>query len=147
MFYVNAALSGMTVSDCTTPSNTDCGLDNAIDAFNADTTPDDADGIVLEFNLDVREQRRRHRQHDDWGVAHIRQRSGNHRDYGRLVELVFRIQGNAVSISNVTVEDGSALTCGGVDNEDGSLDVSDDVFTNDAEQDTDGGASLTTTAR
>ena len=33
---------------------------------------------------------------------------------GDLSNSVFRIKGNAVNISNVTVEDGSALTGGGV---------------------------------
>ena len=141
VFYVNAALTGMTVSDCTTPSNTDCGLDNAIDAFNADTTPDDADGIVFGSSISTYLSSGVVIDNTTTGVSLtiFGNGPGTTAITGDLSNSVFRIQGNAVNISNVTVEDGSALTGGGVDNEDGSLDVSNDVFTNDAEQDTDGG--------
>src|ERR1700684_2510892 len=46
-FFVNASSDGSSVSDCTTSSNIDCGIDNAIAAFNADATQNDADTIIF----------------------------------------------------------------------------------------------------
>ncbi len=133
VFYVNAALPGMSVSDCTTPSNTDCGLDNAIDAFNADTTPDDADGIVFGSSISTYVSTGVVIDNTTTGVSLtiFGNGPGTTAITGDLSNSVFRIQGNAVNISNVTVEDGSAPTGGGIDNEDGSLNVSNDVFTNE----------------
>ena len=46
-FYVNSATDTLGVTDCATPSNTDCGIDEAITAYDADSTAGDADRIVF----------------------------------------------------------------------------------------------------
>ncbi len=50
-YYVNSATDTGSVTDCTTSTNTDCGIDDAIAAFNADTTPNDADTIVFNSSI------------------------------------------------------------------------------------------------
>lgn len=50
-YYVNSASDNPGVTDCTSPVNIDCGIDNAITAFNTDTTPNDADEIVFASSI------------------------------------------------------------------------------------------------
>ena len=48
-YYVNAATDDALgyATDCTSPTNSDCGIDDAINAFDQDTTVGDADTIVF----------------------------------------------------------------------------------------------------
>ena len=52
IYYVNSATDNTTVTDCASSINTDCGIDNAIHAFNADT-PNDADEIRFSSSIHV----------------------------------------------------------------------------------------------
>ena len=52
IYYVNSATDNTTVTDCASSINADCGIDNAIHAFNADT-PNDADEIRFSSSIPV----------------------------------------------------------------------------------------------
>jgi hypothetical protein len=52
-YYVNSATDISGVTDCTSLINTNCGIDNAIAAFNTDTTHNDADEIVFASSIPV----------------------------------------------------------------------------------------------
>jgi hypothetical protein len=52
-YYVNSATDNSSVADCASSLNTDCGIDDAIAAFDADTTPNDDDEIVFASSIPV----------------------------------------------------------------------------------------------
>ena len=49
-YYVNSS-TDTGATDCATKTNTDCGIDDAIAAFDADTIPNDADTVVFSASI------------------------------------------------------------------------------------------------
>jgi hypothetical protein len=49
-YYVNSS-TDTGASDCASPTNTDCGVDDAIAAFDADATANDSDTIILASSI------------------------------------------------------------------------------------------------
>ncbi len=111
-YYVNSAIdTGAT--DCAVATNSDCGIDDAITAFNADTTPGDADAIVFSSAIatftvgtptDV--------DNTTSGVTLAIDGNGQSTTAvsGNNVNSVFVILGGTATISGLTIEDGAANT-------------------------------------
>lgn len=146
-FYVNSTSDNTSVSDCTTMSNVDCGIDNAISAFNADTSSNDNDAIAFGSSLSPYESSDTAIDNSTTGVtlAIVGNGSGETAVSGGNSNTVFTIDADTVSMSNLTIEDGNDSTSaggGGVDNESGALTLNNDIFTSDSDSNGSGGAVL-----
>jgi hypothetical protein len=144
-FFVNASSHGSSVSDCTTSSNTDCGIDDAITAFNTDTTQNDADTIVFDSSIPIFVSNGTAIDNATTGVTlNITGNGiGTTAISGDDVNTVFVINVGAVTITGLTLENGTAAGSdgGGIFNT-GTLTVTNDSFTNDSVANSDGGGAI-----
>jgi hypothetical protein len=135
-FYVNSTNDGSSVTDCTTISNVDCGIDNAISAFNADTTPNDVDTIMFASSASPFESSDTAIDNTASGVTLAIVGNGPSATSvsGAASNPVFTNDGDTVTISNVAVDDGNSASAngGGIDNNGGTLTANDDNFSNDS---------------
>ena len=134
--YVNAQNEGSAVSDCASPANIDCGLDNAIDAFNADSIDDDADTIVVGDSPSPFISEDTPIDNPTPGIT--LSISGGGASESLISEGTqvtdFTIDGGVTNVSNLTIENGEqeAAFGGAIDDESGDLTVTDDVFLNNS---------------
>ncbi|MGA2520154.1 MAG: choice-of-anchor Q domain-containing protein [Acidimicrobiales bacterium] len=119
-FYVNSPTDTGSVTDCTTSTNTDCGIDDAVAAFNADTTPNDADTIVFNSSIAIfTVSTPTAINNTTSGVTLAINGSGASATTvsGGTINQVFDIAtGTTVTISGLTIEKGSATFGGGIYN-------------------------------
>jgi hypothetical protein len=113
-FYVNAATDDTPTyaTDCTVSTNTDCGIDDAINAFNQDTTSGDVDTIVFASTVPtftVTDPTMI--TNTASGVTLSIEGNGQSETTvsGNGVNTVFAINGSHVSISGLTITDGNGL--------------------------------------
>jgi hypothetical protein len=142
-YYVNSA-GDLGATDCNVPNNTDCGIDDAIRAFNGDTTTNDADTIV--FNSDVPTfyvtvSTAISNTTSGVTLAINGNGVGNTAVSGGGVIGVFDIDaGVTVTISDLTIEDGYTDGDGGAISNSGTLTVTNDDFSDNMAAYGDGGA-------
>lgn len=124
------------MSDCASPANIDCGLDNAIDAFNADSIDDDADTIVVGDSPSPFISEDTPIDNPTPGIT--LSISGGGASESLISEGTqvtdFTIDGGVTNVSNLTIENGEqeAAFGGAIDDESGDLTVTDDVFLNNS---------------
>jgi len=114
-FYVNSA-TDTAASDCTTPSNTDCGIDDAITAFNADVTTLDADTIVFKSSIStftVGTPTPINNATSGINLAIVGNGQSHTAVSGGNTHTVFVLSTGSVNISGLTVEDGHATSATG----------------------------------
>ena len=121
------------MSDCASPANIDCGLDNAIDAFNADSIDDDADTIVVGDSPSPFISEDTPIDNPTYGIT--LSISGGGASESLISEGTqvtdFTIDGGVTNVSNLTIENGEQEAAfGGAIDDEGDLTVTDDVFLN-----------------
>ena len=135
-YYVNSAtdtpfttladLSGPAL-DCTSPTNTGCGIDDAIEFFNSDTTSNNADTVVFSASVSTFTVGQHTAINNftsgitlaiDGNGATQTAVSGNH-NVG-VFEVTF---GVTVNISGLTIENGNSFGGGGIFNNGGTVTV------------------------
>jgi hypothetical protein len=144
-FFVNASSDGSSVSDCTTSSNIDCGIDDAITAFDTDTTQNEADTIVFDASTPMFVSNGTAIDNTTTGVTLDVTGNGISTTAvsGADVNTVFTVNVGTVTISDLTVENGSAtgIGGGGIYNS-GTLAVMNDSFPNDSAAYNNGGGAI-----
>jgi hypothetical protein len=125
-FYVNSSADTGSDSGCASPTNTTCGIDDAITAFNADTTADDADTVVFSSSVPtftvgnptaINNATSGITLAIDGNGPTATAVSGNNSNE------VFAIDGSiTVTLTGLTIEDGSAANGGAIYN-DGTLSI------------------------
>lgn len=144
-FFVNASSDGSSVSDCTTPSNVDCGIDNAIAAFDTDTTQNDADTIVFGSSSPIFVSNGTAINNTTTGVTLDVTGNGISTTAvsGADLNTVFTVNVGTVTISDLTIENGSATGVGGggIFNS-GTLAVMSDSFSNNSAAYNSGGGAI-----
>ncbi len=134
-FYVNSTSDNSSVSDCEVSSNIDCGVDNAIAAFNIDTTPSDSDNIIFGSSASPFVTNDTAINNSTAGVSLVisGNGSGTTAVSGSGSHTVFTISAGAITISNVTVEDGTvSMGEGGAIHNGGTLTLTNDTITNNS---------------
>jgi hypothetical protein len=131
-YYVNSA-TDMSATDCAAPSNVDCGLDDAITAFNADSTANDADSIVFATGVTTFTSEDTRIINTTSGVSLTIEGNGANSTIviGNTGSSVFYISNAAVTITALTITGGRYQLGGGVYNE-GTATVSDDTFSDNS---------------
>ncbi|HEY1761045.1 MAG TPA: hypothetical protein VGG17_00495, partial [Acidimicrobiales bacterium] len=151
-FFVNAATDNASTyaTDCTVSTNTDCGIDDAINEFNQDTTVGNVDTIIFASTVPtftVTDPTMI--TNTTSGVSLSVEGNGQSETTvsGNGVNTVFAINGSHVSISGLTITDGDgdASNFGGggavsVAPYTASVRVSDDTISNNTSDDGQGGA-------
>jgi hypothetical protein len=116
-YYVNSE-TDTGAADCTTPTNTDCGIDDAIAAFDADTVPNDADSIVFVSTVSSFISTGSVIQNTASGVTLTVDGNGATSTAVTADNLnpVFQIQDAMVNMSGLTITNGLNGTGGGIEN-------------------------------
>lgn len=132
-YFVNAATDnpGSYATDCTSASNTDCGVDDAIAAYNADASSGDADALVFSNSDATFDVTNPTAIDNTAGSGNTLSIVGNGTTStavsGKNLTQVFDVVAGNVSISELTVENGSGGNGGGIVNT-GTLAVTDVSF-------------------
>jgi hypothetical protein len=137
-FYVNAAIDNASTfaTDCASPTNTDCGVDDAINAFNTDATPGNADTIVFTsalntFTVTNPTSIDNHTAGDSLSINGGGSNSTTVSGGG--TNVVFTIVNvRTVSLSGLTIANGSSAQGAGVSSSYSNVTLSNDTFSNNA---------------
>ncbi|MHB1089131.1 MAG: choice-of-anchor Q domain-containing protein [Acidimicrobiales bacterium] len=149
---MNAASDFATVNgsgyatDCTSSTNTDCGIDDAIEAFDNDTTVSDFDTIAFSPTLSTfTVSNPTIITNRTSGVSlHIDGRGANRTTVsGASATTVFSVQNATATISGLTIADGSSVKGAGVFSSYATLTLTGDTLSNDVAS-SDGGGVYTT---
>jgi hypothetical protein len=146
-FVSNAADTG--ANDCANPTNTDCGIDDAIKAFNADGVAGDADTISFTSGgtFTVTNPVAIDNPRADTTLTIAGNGAANTLVSGGNLHTVFVVDaGSTVTLSGLTAEDGMAtLNGGGIDDE-GTLTVTGSSVDDNSAPNTYGGGIFSDTA-
>jgi hypothetical protein len=141
-YYVNAARDYATVygsgsgyaTDCTSSANTDCGIDDAIEAFDNDTTVGDADTIAFSSapSIFTASYPTTITNRTSGVSLRIEGRGPNLTTVsGDFVSSVFSVRNATASISGLTITDGSSSSGAGVSSSYATLTLTNDTLSND----------------